>query len=231
MRSRVPSYTEFMSSARLIAAIVALAVLCGPSSAADKKKPPAFYLRGAQKEQIAGFTAVTAAQKCANWAWAAGVETLLRAQGVELRQPFWVQKASGSELCTPLGNWESLARQVPGEYQLDDGRKVRLEARYAVGPPTAPDDLIAAVRRGQPVLLGWRGNVYLLHGVLFDEYISLTGVRRFEIKEMMLTSLVIPEGEERTTSFVKGRDDPSEIQGTLEIHATEIKPPDWLRKQ
>ena len=220
-----------MRSSRLAAAIVALAVLWSSPLAADRKKPPAFYLRGAQKEQIAGFTAVTAAQKCPNWAWAAGVETLLREQGVELRQPFWVQKASGSELCLPLGNWETLARVVPGEYQLDDGRKVRLEARYAVGPPTAPDDLIAAVRRGQSVLLGWRGNVYLLHGVLFDEYVSLTGVRRFEIKEMMLTSLVIPEGEERTTSFVKGRDDPSEIQGTLEIHATEIKPPDWLRKQ
>ncbi len=210
--------------------LLVLIMLVGGLSSADDKKTPAFYLKGNQKEQLTGFTAVTAAQKCPNWAWAAGVETLLRALGVELRQHFWVQKAGGGELCTPLGNWETLARLLPGEYVLDDGRKVRLEARYAVGPPTVPDDLIAAIRQGRSVVMGWRGSVYMLHGVVFDEYISLTGVRRFEVREMMLTNLLIAEGDERTATFLKGRDDPAEIAGTLEISATEIKPPDWLRK-
>ncbi|MGH8700973.1 MAG: hypothetical protein ACREVR_07320 [Burkholderiales bacterium] len=207
-----------------------MTLLCGSSPAADKKKP-AFYLRAGQKAEIAGFTAVTAEQKCPNWAWAAGVETLLRAQDVAIRQQHWVYKANAGDVCVPLGNWESLARLIPGEYQLDDGRKVRLEARYTEGASIPPDDLIAALRRGQPVMIAWRGNVYLLHGVLFDEYISLTGVRRFDIKEMQLTNPSFAEGEERVTSFVKGRDDPAEIQGTLEINATFIKPPNWLRKE
>jgi len=215
----------------VVLSVVLGMVLAGSGSlAADKKKVPAFYLRAGQKEQIAGFTSVPAAQKCANWAWAAAVETLLRGLGVELRQHYWVNKVSGAEVCTPLGNWESLARLVPGDYLLDDGRKVRLEVRYAMGAPTVPDDLIAAVRRGQPVLIGWRGNVYLLHGVVFDEYLSPTGVRRFAVKELLLTNPLIAEGEERVTSFVKGRDDPSEILGTLEISATFIKLPDWLRR-
>ncbi|MCI0355375.1 MAG: hypothetical protein L0099_10115 [Acidobacteria bacterium] len=213
---------------RLAVAIVVLAALGGSLSAADKKKP-AFYLRAGQKAEIAGFAAVTAAQKCPNWAWAAGIETLLRALDVSIRQQYWVYKANAGEVCVPLGNWESLARLVPGEYQLDDGRKVRLEARYTEGASIPPDDLIAALRRGQSMMIAWRGNVYLLHGVVFDEYVSLTGVRRFEIKEMQLTN-PIAAGEERVTSFVKGRDDPAEIQGTLEISATFIKPPDWLRK-
>ncbi len=220
-----------MQPARIAAVLAALVALSGPFSAADqKKKVPAFYLRADQKEQIAGFTSVAARQKCANWAWAAGVETLLRGLGVALPQNYWVNKVSGSEVCAPLGDWESLARRVPGEYLLDDGRKVRLEARYVLGAPTAPDDLIAAVRRGQPVLIGWRGSAYLMHGVVFDEYLSPTGVRRFAVKELMLTNPLIAEGEERVTSFVKGRDDPAEIQGTLEISATFIKPPDWLRR-
>jgi hypothetical protein len=219
-----------MGPVRFAAVVLAMAVLWASPAVADKKKP-AFYLRAGQKEQIAGFTAVTAAHKCPNWAWAAGVETLLRAQDVAIRQQYWVYKANGSEVCVPLGDWESLARLVPGEYQLDDGRKVRLEARHTVGAPVAPDDLIAAVRRGQPVMIAWRGSVYLLQGVLFDEYISLTGVRRFEIREMQLANPYVAEGEERVATFVKGRDDPSEIAGTLVISATFIKPPDWLRKE
>lgn len=214
---------------RLAAAMLALVMLCS-TSAADKKKP-AFYLKPGQKAEIAGFTAVTAEQKCPNWAWAAGIETLLRGLDVSLPQKFWIYKAHTGEICVPLGNWESLARLIPGEYQLDDGRKVRLETRYTEGASIAPDDLIAALRRGQSIMVAWRGTVYLLHGAVFDEYISLTGVRRFDVRELYFTNPLVSEGEGRVVSFVKERDDISEIQGTLEISATFIKPPDWLRKQ
>ena len=214
---------------RLLAAMVVLAML-GVSTRADDKKKPAFYLKPGQKTEIAGFTAAIAEQKCPNWAWAAGIQTLLRGLDVSLPQKFWIYKAHTGEVCVPLGNWESLARLIPGEYQLDDGRKVRLDMRYTEGASIAPDDLIAALRRGQSIMVAWRGSVYLLHGAVFDEYISLTGVRRFDIKELYFTDPLVAEGEGRVVSFVKERDDISEIQGTLEISATFIKPPDWLRK-
>ncbi len=184
-----------------------------------------------QTAELPSPPAVGVAQKCENWAWAAGVETILRSEGVALDQHYWVQKSDGGEICLEsLAPLEQIARLISGEYVLDDGSKARLEARYTLGAPVNLDSVILGLRNGHPALLVWRGHAYVLYGVVYDEYVSPTGHRLFDIRELKLADAFFAEDDRRLVSFLKGRDDPAEIGGTLEISATPILPTDWMHR-
>ncbi|MGH9492980.1 MAG: hypothetical protein ACRD2K_05725 [Terriglobales bacterium] len=217
---------------RLALAILLILAVSAPSPGADKKKKrvPVLVNAGVTAE-LPSPAATTAAQKCENWAWAAGVETLLRSQDVQLDQHYWVQKSDGGEICLEtLASLEQLARVVTGEYVIDVGRKVRLDARYVLGAPTNLDSIILGLRRGQPALLVWKGHAYVIYGVVYDEYVSPTGHRFADIREIKLIDPFYAEDERRLVSFVRGRDHPADIGGTFEITITPFLPTDWMHR-
>ena len=219
-----------MPMSRRLGLVLALLlfVLVAPADEQKKLKGLPLAVKPAQEEHIADLVVTAAGQKCDNWSWAAGVETLLKRRDVDLEQQFWLLRAYAGTVCiSPLGDVEKLASAINGEYVLDDGRKVRLVARFLPGPPSQTDWMIMSLRRGHPFLLLWRGHAYLVQGLLFDEYIAPTGARLFEIRELRLLD-PFAQGDQQRVTFVKGRDDASEIDGTLDVDATFIKPPNWL---
>jgi hypothetical protein len=214
---------------RTLVVSVLVLVVWLPSPAAKKKRVPLLLNAGVTAE-LPSPPAVGVAQRCENWAWAAGVESILRSQGVILDQHYWVQKSDGGEICLEsLAPLEQIARVISGEYVLDDGSKVRLEARYTAGAPVNLDSIILSLRAGHPALLVWRGHAYILYGVVYDEYVSPTGHRFFDIRELKLADPFFA-GDGRLLSFIKDRDDPAELGGTLEISTTPIRPTDWMHR-
>jgi hypothetical protein len=209
--------------------LLLIAAVAAPSPAAKKKGIPLLLNVGVMAE-LPSPPAASVAQKCENWAWAAGVEAILRIQDVPLDQHYWVLKSDGGEVCLEsLAPLEQIARVINGEYVLDDSRKVRLEARYAVGSPANLDSIILGLRAGRPALLVWKGHAYILYGVVYDEYISPTGHRFFDIRELKLVDPFYDE-DRRLVSFVKDRDDPADIGGTFELTAIPILPTDWMHR-
>lgn len=184
--------------------------------AADQKQRQQYYLKPDQTADLAADTKLnTAKQSCENWAVAAGLETMLQRQNVPLDQSFWVMRLNGGELCvndTPT--IEALTQAVDKEYVLDDGRHVRLEIHFDPGPPVNVDPIIAGLKQQQVILLLWRGHPYYLTGVTYDERIGRDGTRFFEVKEIRLANTYpkLPG-----VTFLKGRDDPAEIQGILSV--------------
>ncbi|HEV2021239.1 MAG TPA: hypothetical protein VGQ94_01795 [Terriglobales bacterium] len=215
---------------RLTVAVVLILAVLAPSLAARKKRIPLLLNSGVTAE-LPSPAAATAVQTCENWAWAAGVETILRTQNVALDQHYWVQKSDAGEICLEsLASLEKLSKVVTGEYVLDDSRKVRLEARYTVSAPVNLDSIILSLRGGQPAILVWKGHAYVLYGVVYDEYISPTGNRFFDIRELKLIDPYYAEDDRRLVSFVRDRDDPADIGGTFEINVAPITPTDWLHR-
>lgn len=184
--------------------------------AADKKQQQQYYLKPDQTADItAGTKMVTAKQTCENWALAAGLQTLLQGQNVALDQNFWVMQMNGGELCLDtLPAIEAITQVVNKEFVLDDGRHVRLEVRFAPGPPVSPDAVIAGLKLQQLSLLLWRGHPYYLTGITYDERIGRDGTRFFEVKELRLSNTFA--GKPGIT-FEKGRDNPDDIQGILSV--------------
>ena len=214
----------------LVAPLLGMTVCIGlvvDASSADKHKTKTqWMLRPAQTADLAPLPEVAARQKCGNWAWAAAVEGVLRTAGLAISQNELVMKASGGELCGDESpSPQEMIHAIEGELRLEDGRKFRLQTRYRPGAPTSPEDLIVSVMRRHPLVLFWRGRAYLLAGVTYDEYIAPTGARRFEIRALRLADPLAPpekKAAERLVTFVKGRDDPGEIEGVLEVVAAPV---------
>jgi len=215
---------------RAFVVLLLILAVSAPSPGADKKKRLPLLLNAGVTAELPSPPAGGVAQKCENWAWAAGVETILRTEDVPLDQHFWVQKSDGGEICLEsLASLEQIARVINGEYVLEDGRKVKLESRYTVGAPANLDSIILGLRGGRPALMVWKGHAYILYGVVYDELVSPTGHRFFDIRELKLVDPFYDD-ERRLVSFVRERDDSADIGGTFEVTSTFILPTDWLHR-
>ncbi|HXZ29294.1 MAG TPA: hypothetical protein VEG08_14970 [Terriglobales bacterium] len=211
-------------------ALIAVLLLAGCALPAVAKKPKWALTRQPPKTvEIAGLAVTPAAQKCANWAWAAGMADMLRLRGLPLKPEDLVLKAYAGTVCDDrLGDLERLAQVAAGEYRREDGSKVRVESRFTPGL-SAPDDLVAGVLRRQPLLLIWRGHPYLVRGVTYVEAIAQNGQKSVEIREILLADSFAP-GAQGQTTFQAGRDDPAEVDGMMDVTVTPEAGNDWLRQ-
>ena len=212
---------------RVILAVLLLAL----SLAADKKPKGAPLAKlPDQTADIQNLVVMPASQPCTNYAWAVAVETMLRIQNVPLDQHFWVQKATGGELCIdPIPDLERLTRALNGLYTLDDGRKFKLEAEVFAGAPTNPADAIGPLKKGIPLLIFWKSRAYILRGATYDEYIYPNNQRMYELHELKLLDPLV-KGKERYVSFVNGTDDPADITAVVLVTATPSTQLPWVRQ-
>jgi len=189
----------------------------------DKKKKQAYYLKPDQSTDLESRKMVTARQNCENWALAAGLETLLRKQDVSLDQSFWVMRLNYGEVCVDqLPSMTHLAEVVNSEFVLEDGRHVRLELHFVPGAPIDIDGVLAGLKQQQLVLLVWRGHPYYLTGVTYYEHVGRDGGRIFDVKELRLADTFDKQPD---VTFQKGRDNPSEIKGTLAVSVILVSQP------
>ena len=207
-------------------ALILVLIFVTALAADDKKKGAPLVKLPPQSVNIVT-TVPDPAQRCTNYAIAIAIAAMLRAQNVALDQHFWVQKANGGEVCLdPLPDLDRLARAVNGVYILDDGRKVTLETDVFPGAPRIPDDVIAPLKNGLPLLLLWKSRAYLLHGAAYDEYIYPNGQRMFQLTELKMTDVLAP-AKEREVKFTNGADDPADIAAIIRVIATPVDPQRW----
>jgi len=178
---------------------------------------------------VEGLTPATPRQNCENWLWAAEVETILKAQKIDLPQTYWITQANLGEVCVDAPvDLEAIASLIERDYQLEDGSKFHLTALRTVGAPSDMGHIISSLRQGRPFVLLWKGHPLLVTGLVYDEYGYPNGQRMYEIREIDMLDLLYPEGDERRTrSFVKGTDDVNEIGGMLEVV---VSPVDHFRQ-
>ncbi len=149
----------------------------------------------------------------------------MRPEPARGRAGYWITKLEGGELCiAQLRPMEELANLINGEYLLDVGRKVRLETTYTNGAPTVLDDLIVSLREGSPFLFLWKGHPYVVYGMTYDEFIAQNNARIFMVKEIRLIDpLAAPDDPQRQVSFVRGRDNLDEVDGTMMVRAVPVE--------
>ena len=202
-----------------------MVLLAGAAWAGDQKPGVTLLARPNQVVDINGLKVPELAQKCENFGWAAGVELILRLQGVSLDQKYWVTKMDSGEVCQQqLRPMDELAQVIDGEYLLDVGRKVRLKTRYTTGAPTVLDEMIVSIREGSPWLFIWKGHPYLVDGLMYDEFIGPNNARIFMVKEIkLLDVMATPDDPQRQVTFVRGRDSLDQVNGTMTVRATPVE--------
>ena len=201
---------------------VALLLVLVASALADKKPKsyPPFSLHKDVAVDLKITPVVVAKQKCGNWAWAAALETALRAQGVPLDQTFWVLRLNNGEPCLDSpGAPDDLIRYLERDpHVLDNGRKVRLHVNYTPGPPNSMDMLIRSVQQNRPVIIYWRGRARILEGITYDENVTPTGDHFFMARELRMIDLYAGSKDSaRISKFTKGVDSLAEFEGTMQV--------------
>jgi len=209
-------------------AILAASATFAPLAQAGKK--PGYYKKPGTA-QLPEFTVVAPADKCSNWGWAAATESILALDQVKVDQRVLVQKAFGGELCDDNApNFRRLGDAVNGEYILSPKKKMRVMARvFPAGATIGAEDLIAAVRRGRPMIFFWKMHAYVATGVAYDEYIGANGARLWEVRELTLLDPTAADPEHRIVTFQKGRDDMSEINGAMDLVLIPMEEIDWVQ--
>lgn len=208
-------------------ALVIGLLLAVPAFAEKKPKGVPMAKLPNQKAEVANLVLPDPAQKCTNYAWAVAISTMLKLQDVPLDQNFWVERANGGDLCIdPLPDLDRLSRIVNGRYTLDDGRKVQLETMVIAGAPTIPDDALAPLKHGMPLLVFWNSRAYVLEGATYDEFIYPNGQRMYLIRELKMIDVLAP-ATEREVSFVNGTDDASMISAIVFVRATILPASQW----
>src|SRR5258708_19407072 len=184
-------------------------------SAGDKKKPNGFYQHPGLTADLGKVSLTIAQQKCENWAVAAGLETILKSQGVALSQSFWVMRLNSGEVCVEgMPSMEKLADTVNREFVLDNGRHVQLELRFSAGAPVDLDSIIAGIQQQKPTLMLLRGHTYYLTGVTYDEYVGANKTPTFIFNELRLAHpLPPPPG----SVFTNGASKTGDIEALLDV--------------
>jgi hypothetical protein len=215
--------------------LLALVLVLAVSASADKvKRPKAVSLVRIPDQTVDLVPApdIVAQQACGNWARSAAIEAMLAAQGVALNQEFWAFRIDGGKMCfEDWGKPERLAKDVGGDYVLDDGSRVTLALSFAPGAPTSPDLLIQRLKQGRTLMLVWRGRPYMLSGVTYDEYVYPDGGRMYEFQELRLVDPQVRNEDERVVRFSKSKDALSELQGVLDVVSTRSTSQTWIRER
>lgn len=193
---------------------------------------PDVKLNPDQSVDIANLSSVTAQQKCPNWAWAAGLETILHSQNVDLKQKYWVIKADGGEVCIDNNiDLSSLTQYINGEYVLDDGRHVRLDATAISGLPQGIDPFILAPQAGRPLMLVWKGHPYLYVGMNYEELRFASGQREFMVSKLKFLDPMASDPSKQVVYFDREKDDLADISGMMDVIVQPVEGTDWLHPE
>jgi hypothetical protein len=149
---------------------------------------------------------------CLSRSWATMADVASRSVGVNLGNDYWHQKLFGHDICTDqVGTPDSIARAIDGGHIYPDGTHARLKVKLTQGMTTAAA-LIAAQREGRTPIMVWKHHPYAVDG---GNYINYGKNAVYVIKDIALVDPYTRDHE----FFVKGKNDLSEIDATLEVSA------------
>jgi hypothetical protein len=122
-----------------------------------------------------------------------------------------IEANAGSPLSTLIG-------KISGTACTSSGQIHKVVATYFSNGEIHGDALIQSVMQGKPLVLEKQDGVYVLYGVIYDEHLHSSGRRDNVIRELLLIDPRYPD-KRRLTSFVRGRDDFTDITGVASVTA------------
>jgi hypothetical protein len=110
----------------------------------------------------------------------------------------------------------TLATKISGASCAVNGRTLRVTASFVPNGAIQGDSFIASVIEGKPLLVEWKGALYVLYGVVYDEHLHYSGRRDNVIRELLL---IDPRysGKRRLVAFVRDKDDFAEVVGVASV--------------
>lgn len=135
------------------------------------------------------FESSIAYQEQSNWCWAACIEMIFGYHGLELTQEDIVRRSygipPGGKLPDVVGKFEVITRNL-NEWNIDSrGAAYQVRSEENWGAPE-PEDLIAELKAGHPVMVGYRTGPNSGHAVLITAVSYLKTPKGPEIQTVVV---------------------------------------------
>ena len=124
---------------------------------------------------------------------------------------------------------QDIAANLDGKHHTSaEGRPVYLFAHYlpassAENNHIVSDEIVGALKSGQPMLMEWNSRVLIVNGAIFDEKVYSDGRRDYVIHKLLLLDPTTVDIAPRRT-FDREKDDWSQVKGFLFIRAGDHAP-------
>jgi hypothetical protein len=128
---------------------------------------------------------------------------------------------SGSQLNTVIeanaaSSLRILSEKIGGSSCASNGHAMRLNAVFTPNPEIRADGIVAAILHQRPLLMEWKGALYVIHGVIYDEHLHNSGKRDNVIRQLLLIDPRYSD-QRRFASFDRQRDEFAQVNGITEI--------------
>jgi hypothetical protein len=125
-----------------------------------------------------------------------------------------------SALAADPESLKDVAHKLEGRHLFADGRPMKVTTEYLTPDQASAGHVISMMLNQRAALMLWNSNLYVVHGVLFDEADDYTGgiPTTFTIHKLLLWDLRYSDSR-RETSFDRLNDDIAKVQGLLFLQA------------
>jgi hypothetical protein len=110
----------------------------------------------------------------------------------------------------------TFVNKIRGASCTVDGRTMRVSALFSPNGAIKANDLIASIKLGKPLLMKWKGALYVLYGVVYDEHLFNSGRQDNVIRELLLIESP-HQDKRRFVTFSPIKNDFGEIEGIASL--------------
>ena len=193
-------------------------VVCALLAGLGAQTAPDVRLRWAQVEGAS----IHVQKACGRYEFAAAVQAIAAKAGVTLKQEEIVQRAYKSTDCGAVGDPATLAANLAGDFNADDGTRLAVTATYDAGGPSGPDAIVRPLLGGTPYLIFWNKRPMLVVAAAWN-LLSQGGTWPEVGSEAYPTVQVIRMLDPKTggvRDFTRGVDRLSDLRGTMLVTIT-----------
>jgi hypothetical protein len=169
-----------------------------------------------QQVQVASLPSVVAASRSQSDVMAASVATAVIDAAVccgrDSALVDRVDLANGRSLMV-------LGEKLRGKHYLDSGLSIVVNDQYWPVASVHPEDIISSLVAQHPLLMVWSGHLYVVEGVLFDEWRCCNCAKTYVIKRLLLVDTRFSD-QRRYVSFNRQTDDWSKVTELLALVIT-----------
>lgn len=117
------------------------------------------------------------------------------------------------------GSLMLLGKKVRGKHYLDGGLAIVVTDQYWPVASLQAEDIMSSLMAQRPLLMVWSGHLYVIYGVIFDEWRYYSGMRRHVIKQLLLLDTRF-SGRRRYVTFNRLTDDWGKVTELLALVIT-----------
>jgi hypothetical protein len=110
-----------------------------------------------------------------------------------------------------------LINKIDGTLCSGSGRIHKVNASFTPNGAIRANDVIAALLQKTPLLMQWRGSIYVLYGAIYDQHLYYSGRQDNVIREFLL---IDPRYQDhrRLVTFNRSQNDFGDVEGIASVN-------------